>query len=118
MGKDDILREYIQNSYLLLQGYVKGGRYFHKLTPLDNSPTVVHKQTNQLTYVIEGEGVVTLNGKSEKIKKDSAVFIEAGTTHRFNAVSDNLILFHIHVPDEGREKDRYIIEGDDYNRYV
>lgn len=27
-------------------------------------------------------------------------------------------LFHIHIPDDGRETDRQIVEGDDYERYV
>ena len=45
------------------------------------------------------------------------MFIEAGTTHRFVAESVELILFHIHIPDEGRDTDRYIIEGEDYDRF-
>lgn len=114
---DQILENYILDSYNLLQEYEKRGRYFHSLKPEDNSPTVVHKKTNQLTFVIEGNGIVVLNGKTEYIEKGKCVIVNAGTLHQFKATSDKLTLFHIHIPDEGRDNDRYIIEGDDYNRF-
>ena len=79
MNSETVLKDFISSSYELIQDYDKRGRYYHTLTPADNSPTVVHKETNQLT--------------------------------------DEMILFHIHIPDEGRDKDRYILEGEDYNRF-
>lgn len=112
-----VLDKYILSSYKLLQDYEKRGRYYHSLTPEDNSPIIVHKKTNQLTYVVKGEGVVVLNGKEEKIIEGSSILVEAGVTHQFKVYSDELTLFHIHIPDEGRDNDRYIVEGDDYNRY-
>lgn len=108
---------FIKKSYELLGEYEKKGRYYHTLTLDDNSPIVVHKKTNQLTYVIEGEGTVVLNGKAEDIHQGKAIFVEAGTAHQFIAKSNNLVLFHIHIPDEGHDVDRYIVEGDDYNRF-
>lgn len=114
---DDILERYIKNSYEMLQEYDKKGRYFHTLTPEDNSPIVVHKKTNQLTYVISGEGTIILNGEAKKIETGNSFFVEAGMTHQFRAYSEELTLFHIHIPDEGRDNDRFIVEGDDYNRY-
>lgn len=114
---DDILSQYIMNSYKLIQSYEKKGRYFHTLTPKDNSPIVVHKRTNQLTYVVSGEGTIVLDGKVQNIEKGSCIFVEAGMTHQFKANSDELTLFHIHIPDEGRDNDRFIVKGDDYNRY-
>lgn len=112
------LDSFIRNSYERLKDYEKKGRYYHILTPNDNSPVVVHKMTNQLTYVIEGEGITVLNGKAEDIFPGRAILVEAGTTHQFIAKSNKLTLFHIHVPDEGRDEDRYIVEGDDYNRFT
>lgn len=114
---DDKLSEYINSSYSLLQNYEKKGRYFHELTPFDNSPTVVHKQTNQLTYVLSGDGIVYLNGKPQNLMAKTVVVIDAGILHRFVATSEKLILFHIHVPDEGRDNDRFIVEGEDYERF-
>ena len=115
--KNDDIYSFIENSYFRLMDYEKKGRYFHALTLSDNSPTVVHKKTNQFTYVIFGEGSVWLNGKQRKIQARDYMFIEAGTTHRFVAESVELILFQIHIPDEGRDTDRYIIEGEDYDRF-
>ena len=112
-----ILRQYIMNSYELLQGYDEKGRYFHTLTPKDNSPVVVHKKTNQLTYILSGEGTIVLNDEEKKIKTGSCIFVEAGMTHQFMAVSDELTLFHIHIPDEGRDNDRFVVKGEDYARY-
>lgn len=114
---DDILKQYILSSYKLLQEYDKRGRYYHSLTPKDNSPVVVHKKTNQLTYIVDGEGIVVLNGEEKRITAGNCVFVEAGMTHQFKAYGDELTLFHIHIPDEGRDNDRFLVEGDDYNRY-
>lgn len=111
------LEDFIKNSYELLEGYHKKGRYYHSLLPTDNSPTVVHKKTNQLTYVMKGTGEFVLDGKSITLNENESISILAGTKHRIIAKSDELVLFHIHIPDEGRDSDRFIIEGDDYNRF-
>lgn len=113
----DSLKDFILDSWCKLQKYEKSGRYFHSLTPEDNHPIVVHKKTNQLTFVLSGSGIAVIDGKSIKIHKNTTVFIEAGASHQFIATSKQLNLFHIHVPDEGRDNDRYIIEGEDYKRY-
>lgn len=113
----DDIRRFIENSFKRLDLYEKKGRYFHTITPADNSPLVVHRFTNQLTYVISGEGIVSLNGIEKKVQSKDFVFVEAGTTHSFVALSDELTLFHIHIPDEGRDSDRFIVSGDDYERF-
>ena len=99
--------EFILKSYDLLRNDSNKGRYFHTLNRRDNSPTVVHKKTNQFSY-----------GKECKINEGDKVVITAGTHHRFKANDEEMILFHIHIPDSGRENDREIVEGKDYNRYV
>ena len=117
MSINTSLQNFIYKSYRLMSDYEKKGNYFHNLTPEDNSPIVVHKKTNQLTYIIAGEGIAIINGISQKIKKDSVVFIEAGSRHQFVATTKEMTLFHIHIPEEGRNNDRIIVEGEDYNRY-
>lgn len=113
----DAINSFIESSFERLASYERKGRYFHTLTPSDNSPVVVHKVINQLTYVISGEGIVVLNGVEKKICTKDCFFVEAGTRHSFAALSDELTLFHIHIPDEGRDNDRFIISGDDYDRF-
>ena len=115
--KDKNFLKFIGSSYKLLHNYSKRGRYYHTLKPNDNSPIVVHKETNQLTTVISGTGNVFLNGKEEHVSQGSIIFIEAGMTHEFIATSDELVLFHIHIPDEGRDNDRYIVNGEHYERF-
>lgn len=116
MRKEEYVR-FIQNSVDLLTDYEKRERYFHTLCPSDNSPTVVHLKTNQYTQIISGTGSVFLNGVEQKITAGDGFFIEAGMHHRFIAESEEMMLFHIHIPDEGRDLDRHIVEGDDYDRY-
>ena len=114
---ENLLEEYIRSSCQLLQDHPQAGRYFHELTNRDNSPVVVHHHTNQLTYVLSGSGKAYLNGAEQSISEGNALFVPAGTTHRFVA-DERMKLFHIHLPDDGRETDRQIVEGDDYARYV
>lgn len=113
------LGEFFQHSYKLMQNFEHGKRYYHTLKKEDNSPVVIRNSTDQITYVIEGSGTVYLDGKEQKLKPGNIVLIESGTTIRFTANSEGITLFHIHIPDTGREDDRKILEGDDFvNRYT
>lgn len=111
------LDDFIISTYQLLQDYPRRGRYFHEFSSKDNSPVVVHSHTNQLTYVIRGTGKVILDGREQELHEGSTIFVPAGTQHCFLTES-SMILFHIHIPDEGRENDREVLEGNDYERFV
>ena len=115
---DGVLEAFIRSSMALLEEDPHSGRYYHTLTPADNSPSVVHDRTNQLTYVISGKGVAYLDGLATDLNQNAAVFISEGTVHSFVATEGELTLFHIHIPDVGRDEDRRIVCGDDYDRYV
>lgn len=112
---DEAWTRFVLESYHLLQDHVQSGRYFHTLSNQDNSPTVVHHRTNQMTYVVSGSGLAWLNGVEQAIAPGSSIYVPAGTTHRFLAQSSQMVLFHIHIPDSGRETDREIVEGADYH---
>lgn len=101
-----------------MKDHPHGRRYYHTLTKEDNSPVVIRDHTDQITYVVEGSGTVYLNGKEQNINAGNILLIESGTTIRFVANSEGLTLFHIHIPDTGREDDRRILEGKDFNRYM
>ena len=111
------LDRFVRSSIILLESSAARGRYCQVLSPSDNSPLVVHERTNQLTYVAEGEGVVRLNGIDTMLVPGSHVFIEAGVIHGFKATSERFVLFHIHVPNEGRDEDRRVVSGNDYERF-
>lgn len=114
MGEID---KFIKQSHIDLQSEPKRGRYFHTLKSADSAPLVVHRRTNQFTYVIEGGGKGWFNGEERKLQRGDCVFVPAGTKHKFKADKGGMVLFHIHIPDDGRENDREIIEGEDYDRY-
>ncbi len=115
--KNGSIDKFILSSYELLKNTGHSNRYYHTLTPKDNAPVVVHHITNQFTYIISGSGKAVLNGKEVSIKQGDSLFIEAKTTHQFIAGSEKLVLFHIHIPESGRNEDRYIIKGEDYERH-
>ncbi len=117
MTELDELKKFLQHSYNLVQKHPQGKRYYHTLTKEDNSPVAIHDNTDQITYIIEGGGIAYLNGQEQKVNKGDVLFIEAGTTMRFIANSEGLTLFHLHIPDSGREDDRRIVEGNDFDRY-
>jgi len=116
--KNNELENFLLHSYNLMQNYQHGKRYYHTLTKEDNSPVVIRDHTDQITYVVKGSGTLYLNGKGQNINVGDILLIESGTTIRFIATSDELTLFHIHIPDAGREDDRRILEGDDIDRYM
>lgn len=118
MIKNNELGKLLLHSYNLMQNHQHGRRYYHTLTKEDNSPVVVRDRTDQITYVVEGSGAVYLNGKKQNISAENIILIESGTTIRFTASSEKLTLFHLHIPDSGREEDRRILEGDDIDRYM
>ena len=65
----DVLDAFIIDSYESLSSYEKKRRYYHSLRPGDNNPYIVHKKTNQLTYIIKGFGKVSLDGREQTISK-------------------------------------------------
>lgn len=114
----DEIETFIRKSHEILQENPGKGRYFHTLRAEDNAPVVVHRHTSQFTYVLDGSGTGWLNGRKQPLQKGDKIVVEPGTLHRFKANEEGMTLFHIHIPDEGRENDREIVKGDDYNRYV
>jgi mannose-6-phosphate isomerase-like protein (cupin superfamily) len=118
MMKNNELARFLRHSYNLMQNHQHGRRCYHTLTKEDNSPVAIHDHTDQITYVVEGSGTVYLNGKEQTVNAENIFLIESGTTMRFIANSEGLILFHIHIPDTGRENDRRTVEGNDINRYM
>lgn len=116
--ENEELQKFLHHSYNLMQNYEHGRRYYHTLTKEDNSPVVMRDKTDQITCVVEGSGTVYLNGTKQNISVGNIILIESGTTIRFTADSEGLTLFHLHIPDAGREDDRRILEGDDIDRYM
>lgn len=102
----------------LLNGSDQKGRYVHSLWPDSQCPHVIHKETNQLSCVLSGRGIAILDGITKSISEGDTIYVPAGAVHAFKTLDGELVLFHIHVPDTGRESDRLIVEGEDYDRFT
>ena len=50
---------------------------------------------DELYYVIEGEGLISINGKNHQIGNGSFVFVPANTKHRFHGNKGELIVLYI-----------------------
>lgn len=56
-----------------------------------------------INYIIEGEGVVCINGEEKPIKKGSVAFIPPGETHQFKNTGKDKLEFLCIVPKEGHK---------------
>lgn len=54
-----------------------------------------------INYILEGEGVLFLDGKENKIEKGSIAYIPAGETHQFKNTSDSKLVLMCIVPRKG-----------------
>jgi mannose-6-phosphate isomerase-like protein (cupin superfamily) len=50
---------------------------------------------DEIYYVIEGEGLISINGKDHQISNGSLVFVPANTKHRFHGNKGELIVLYI-----------------------
>ena len=77
------------------------------------SPIVFHERTDQVTFVLRGTGYF-FNGKDFwDIGEGDIVLIAKGERHGFAATSGSLTLFHIHMPYEYLENDRFVVNHED-----
>ena len=59
----------------------------------------VHEDTDQFFRIEEGEGEVTIDGRSTRVKADSAVVVPAGAKHNIrNTGSAPLKLYTLYAP--------------------
>jgi mannose-6-phosphate isomerase-like protein (cupin superfamily) len=59
---------------------------------LDNQST---HSLDEVYYVIDGEGLISINGKDHQISNGSFVFVPANTKHRFHGNKGELIVLYI-----------------------
>jgi len=58
-----------------------------------------HKVQEQVYYVIEGEGVLTMDGERHLMRKHDYVYLPAGVRHEFtNTGTTSLVFFVITSP--------------------
>jgi mannose-6-phosphate isomerase-like protein (cupin superfamily) len=64
-----------------------------------HAPSHVHKNEEEILYVIEGEGNMYFDGNLEPIKKGSFMFVPKGVKHSLEATTDtDLKVFYVFSP--------------------
>ena len=68
----------------------------------ENGNTPYHSHDwYHLTYIIEGEGIVTIEGEEHKINKGSVAYIPPNTPHGFKNTGKTPLRFLCLVPEKG-----------------
>ena len=49
---------------------------------------------DEVYFVIRGDGIINVNGKSYPIKAGTSIYVPAGTEHRFERNSKDLVVFY------------------------
>jgi mannose-6-phosphate isomerase-like protein (cupin superfamily) len=70
------------------------------ILPGEDVGTEVHPSTDQIFFVVEGEGKAVLNGKTSEIEENDVVFVSAGTEHNLinTKKREDLKLVTIYAP--------------------
>ena len=61
----------------------------------------VHPATDQILFIVDGEGKAVVNGKTFKVEENDVVFVPAGARHNLiNSGDEELKLFTVYSPPE------------------
>ncbi len=61
----------------------------------------VHPNTDQIIFIIDGEGEAIIDGEARRIGEHDVVFVPLGSKHNFQNVGDeDLKLFTVYAPPE------------------
>jgi len=75
-----------------------------------------HNKRSESWTIVQGSGIITLDGVEKKISKGDSIRIEQGSKHRiYNNTSETLIFIEVQTGSYFGEDDIIRIE-DDYNR--
>lgn len=85
-------------------------------------PMVAHKEKEQIFYVIEGEGEVTVDGITEMVKPGHLVFVPRNTAHTTEPIGGELVYLCLNsmvenMSDESFDSIYHRIIGDRMRRY-
>ena len=75
---------------------------------IDGARPHFHKRSTELYYVLEGEGLVTLDGEPHEVKKGSLIHIPPGVVH---GAEGKMRVLVVGVPDIG--DDDYFLPDED-----
>jgi mannose-6-phosphate isomerase-like protein (cupin superfamily) len=80
------------------------------LTVESPRPLVVHRVMGQLTLVLGGHGLVSLDGDVKSLQQGDLLILAPGCEHSFAALDGALHLAHWHWPHELLDEDRTVLD--------
>jgi mannose-6-phosphate isomerase-like protein (cupin superfamily) len=84
-NNDDCFRDFINTEYIQA-----GILRLH----VDDLDTQEPHPVDEVYFVIRGNGMINLNGKDYHIKRGTSIYVPAGTEHRFQSNSRDLVVFY------------------------
>lgn len=78
----------------------------------DKAPLVRHDFTNQITYVLKGEGIGMFGDEIRELSEGDIIMIPLCTQHSFKSTNKTMELLHYHWPKDRLDTDRTIIKDD------
>lgn len=66
--------------------------------PGQSTPEHIHKDMDEVFYVVEGEGILTINGEEFTLKEKDIILSPRGEGHGFfNRSSSNLVVLQVKI---------------------
>ena len=84
-----LLAEHTGGAFFLFEDAMVRG----KTTPLHR-----HPEADEMTYILEGEVIVNVDGKETRVGAGGMSFVPKGVPHAFLVVSDSARLLSLHSP--------------------
>lgn len=82
-------------------GTIKGEKFcqgYVEIYPGGKVPQHSHETVESYT-ILEGEGIMTVDGESQEVKKGNYIFIPSGKSHELvNTGEDNMIMMFVYAP--------------------
>lgn len=95
-GAKDVSKQVLVNPEDGYEGFMR----MFTVTKSGNTPYHRHDWYH-LNYVIEGEGIVTIDGKEYPLSKGSVAYIPGGSKHGFRNTGEGTLRFLCLIPPEG-----------------
>lgn len=73
----------------------------------------IHPNTDQILFIVDGEGEAIVEGISRKIEEHDVIFVPSGAVHNFKNVGDeDLKLFTVYSPPQHPDGTIHITKAD------
>ena len=100
------------NKWFINQFFLSINAERQELSENDEAPLVKHDLTNQITYVVKGEGIGMFGDEIRALSEGDVIMIPLSTPHSFKSKSKTMEMRHYHWPQDHLETDRIILRDD------